>query len=118
MLAIVLVIGFGGFLMGKGEVKSSNNAVAQGSGEAQAIVIGMKNYNYYPNTIKVKAGQPIKLSLDKSVGGCFRDFTIRQLGIRKYLSTPSDILEFTISEPGTYNFACSMGMGTGKIIAE
>lgn len=120
-MIVALLLGAGALLMGKNSdanITGKSVAVTETSGEVQKIVIGMKNYNYYPNTVKVKAGQPIKLSLDQSVSGCFRDFTIRQLGIRKYLPNTSDTLEFVIETPGTYVFACSMGMGTGKIIAE
>ena len=56
--------------------------------------------------------------IDKSVVGCYRGFTIRELGISKYLPTPDDYVEFTPTEPGTYGFACLMGMGTGTLVVE
>lgn len=93
----------------------SGNVVA-GTGEIQEVVIGMKNYNYYPDTINLKAGIPARVSLDDSVYGCFRDFTIRDLGVREYLKTSEDYVEFTPTDPGTYPFACSMGMGFGKLV--
>jgi len=96
--------------------ESSSNLVS--SGEVQKIILSMKNGNYYPNTIRVKANQPVSISLDKNVGGCYRSFTIRQLGLAKYLPTPSDTINFTPKEKGIYNFACSMGMGTGTLIVE
>lgn len=86
--------------------------------DARKIVIGIKNYNYYPNTIKLKVGEPVSISLDSSVQGCFRSFTIRELGIAKYLATPKDAIEFTPNKKGTFRFACSMGMGTGTFIIE
>lgn len=82
------------------------------------IVLGMKNFNYYPNTIKIKANIPVEISLDNTVQGCYRDFTIRALGIEKYLRTPQDTLTFTPTKSGTFTFACSMNMGTGKLIVE
>ena len=84
----------------------------------QNIVIGFKNYNYYPNQIRVKAGQKISITLDDSVTGCYRAFTIRSLGISEYLISSTDTLELTIKKPGTYKFSCSMGMGTGTLIVE
>jgi plastocyanin domain-containing protein len=88
------------------------------SGDVQKVVIGVKNYNYYPNTIKVQAGKPVSITLDSSVRGCLRDFTIRSFGIKKYLKTPQDTVEFTPTQKGTYTFACSMGMGTGTLVVE
>ncbi|HLD00913.1 MAG TPA: cupredoxin domain-containing protein [Candidatus Nanoarchaeia archaeon] len=88
------------------------------SSEIQKIVIGFKNYNYYPNLITVKVGVPVSISLDESVGGCLRDFTIRELGIRQYLKTPQESIQFVPTKPGKYTFACSMGMGTGTLVVE
>ena len=120
---ILLVIIVAGFFMlnqsGSGlefqNEQVSGNVVA-GTGEIQEVVIGMKNYNYYPDTINLKAGIPARVSLDDSVYGCFRDLTIRDFGIREYLKTSEDYVEFTPMEPGTYPFACSMGMGFGKLV--
>jgi plastocyanin domain-containing protein len=117
---IILLILIGGFLFLKsGDSSTSENTLnGNSNGEVQKVVIGMNNYNYYPNTIKVKAGIPVSISLDESVYGCFRDFTIREFGVRKYLKTPQDTVEFTPTKKGTYTFACSMGMGTGTLIVE
>ena len=84
--------------------------------DANTIVLGFKNGNYYPNTIEVKEGQPVRIRLDSSIRGCYRDFTIRSLGIRKYLPAPNDVIEFIAPAKGTYGFSCSMGMGTGTLL--
>ena len=121
LIGIVILITFGGyFILGSSKDGSiTGNIVAVNPNkEMQKVVIGLKNFNYYPNTIKVKAGKPISISLDQSVSGCLRDFTIRDLGIRKYLRTPSDTVEFTPTKPGVYRFSCIMGMGTGTLIVE
>ncbi len=113
---LIVVAGFFFLKSGSGSSNENNN-VNSVSGEVQNVVLSYKNYNYYPNTITVKAGQPVRISLDNSVSGCYRGFTIRQLGIAKNLRTPSDYVEFT-PQKGTYRFACSMGMGTGTLIVE
>lgn len=121
-IGILILVAIGGiFLFGDSNSVSAGKItgdVVQGSGEVQEVVIGMKNYNYYPNTVKVNVGQPVRISLDESVYGCFRDFTVREFGIRKYLKSSSDYVEFTPDKTGTFTFACSMGMGTGRLIVE
>lgn len=114
---VVLIAIIGGFFYFNSSGSVSGNAVS-GSGNAQKIVLSFQNGNYYPNTITVKSGQPVQISLDSSVRGCYRTFTIRQLGIVKNLASPGDYVEFTPSQPGTYRFACGMGMGTGTMIVE
>ncbi len=119
-IAIFLLIVGGGVFMVKGDSGQgvSGNVVAVGTGDAQELSIGMKDYNYYPETVTVDAGKPVRLQLDDSVYGCFRDLVVRGTNIKKYLATPNDVLEFTIDKPGTYTFACSMGMGAGKLIVQ
>ncbi len=95
-----------------------NSASADSGSNFQKVVLSMQNYNYYPNTVTVKSGQPVRIYLDSSVQGCYRGFTIRSFGIAKYLATPSDYVEFTPTQKGTFQFACSMGMGRGTLIVE
>ena len=72
---IILIISAIYFISGTDGSSITGNAVANDfRGEMQNIVIGMKNFNYYPNTIKVKAGKPVSISLDKTVSGCLRGF--------------------------------------------
>jgi len=118
LIGIVLLIVIVGFFFLSGESASANLIKENSGGEVQEVVIGMKNYNYYPNTIRVKAGMPVSIALDETVSGCFRDFTIREFGVHEYLRTPQDSVEFTPTKKGSYTFACSMGMGTGTLIVE
>lgn len=115
IILLVLVIG-GYFVMSKDQVVGGNTGA--GEGETQKVVLSIKNGNYYPQEIRVKANQPVEISLDSSVAGCYRSFTIRDLGVAKYLATPQDSVAFTPTKTGTYVFACSMGMGTGKLVVE
>ncbi len=117
IVVLLAVVGF--FVLGSGD-KSDDliNGDDIGQGDAQKIVLSEKDYNYYPKEVKVKAGQRVSLSLDSNVKGCLRAFTIRSLGVNKYLQTPKDSVEFTPTKAGTYTFSCSMGMGYGKLIVE
>lgn len=94
------------------------NGNVMSAGEVQKVVIGARGGQFHPQTISVKAGQPVELSLDSSVQGCLRDFTIRDFNIHEYLATPQDTLTFTPQEKGEYSFACSMGMAFGKLVVE
>ena len=59
-----------------------------------------------------------EITLDKSVSGCYRSFNIRDIGVSQYSKDPSQKITFTPTKPGTYTFACSMGMGYGKLIVK
>lgn len=86
--------------------------------QTQKLTLSFKNYNYYPNTITVKQGIPVEITLDNSIKGCYRSFNIRGLGVSKYSSSPSDTITFTPDKKGSFEFACGMHMGTGTIIVE
>jgi len=116
----ILVILVGGFFYYEYQSQSYSDlsSISDDSGNFQKVVLSMKNYNYYPNTVTVKVDQPVRIYLDSSVGGCYRTFTIKQLNIYKSLPTTSDYIEFTPAQKGTFRFACSMGMGYGNLIVE
>ncbi|MGV8142079.1 MAG: cupredoxin domain-containing protein [Candidatus Pacearchaeota archaeon] len=84
-------------------------------GDLQKVTLSIKDLNYYPSKITVQAGKPVELTLDSSVTGCFRAFTVRELGLVKYSKKPSEKIIFTPTKPGSYTFACSMGMGFGTL---
>jgi plastocyanin domain-containing protein len=121
VVAIILIIGFGIFLISGSKITNSTGNVDSGSnsdsGNIQKITIGIANHNYSPQTIKVKVNEPVRIYLDDSVTGCYRAFTIRDLGVSKFIQS-GDYVEFTPNKKGTFQFACSMGMGTGTLIVE
>ena len=87
--------------------------------DMQIVNLGVANYNYDPQTIKVKANKPVKIIGNMNqLKGCLRSFNIRDLGISKVFSNNDNVLEFTPKEKGTHSFSCSMGMGYGQLIIE
>ncbi len=87
-------------------------------GETQKAVLSQNGLNYAD--LRVKAGQPIEITADSSVGGCLRSvvFKLNGKAYSKYLKTTSDVLTLPALEKGTYTFSCTMGMGFGKLIVE
>ena len=83
----------------------------------QRITLGFTN-NYEPNTIYVKSGIPVEITLDKTVKGCFRGFNINDLGVSKLSSNPDDVIKFTPTNKGSFRFNCGMNMGYGTIVVE
>lgn len=107
------------FLFSQNFSTSNGSAVSNlGSSDLQKITIGMRNYNYYPNTIKVNANQLTEITLDSSVIGCYRSFSIPQFGVNKYSQNPGDKIIFTPIKKGTFQYRCSMGMAKGTFIVE
>lgn len=129
VIAIVLISGFWFFYNSPGRNSIGNvvnENIAQDNKDSpnsstnnkiQKITLSMKG-NYYPNTITVKSGVLVEISLDRSVSGCYRSFSIPDLGVRKLSSNPNDTIKFTPNQKGNFRFQCSMGMGTGTIIVE
>ena len=119
-IVLLLVAGYV-FISNDGEYQNGGNTnivSAAGNGEIQKITLSMKNYNYYPNTIKVKEGVPVEITLDEGVVGCYRAFTIRDFGVQVYSKTPNEKITFTPNKKGTFGFSCAMGMGRGTLIVE
>jgi plastocyanin domain-containing protein len=116
---LILIVASGFFMFGKGSTGSVvDNPVQQRDGKVQQVVLSMKDLNYYPQEIRVKEGQPVSITLDSSVQGCLRSFTIRELGVHGLSTSPSETIDFTPTKKGVFKFMCSMGMGYGKLIVE
>ena len=125
VIIIIIVAGFYFFNNSSAGVNGNavNNVNVNGntntnSADAQKITLRMKNGNYYPNIIEVESNKQVEITLDNSIGGCYRSFTIRDLGIAKNSRSAEDKIIFTPTKKGTFRFACSMGMGTGTIIVK
>ena len=99
VVGIVILLVIGGYFVFANTQKEntavSGNVVNNLEG-VQKVVLSVKNANYYPNTINVKAGQPVSLTLDSSVQGCLRSFNIKDLGVQGYSQNPGK----TIDLPG------------------
>src|SRR3989344_1389491 len=95
---ILFSVAFGIFLFSQDAFQLPQNTLIPppdyGDEQVQNITLSLKNYNYYPNTIKVKSGTPVSITLDSSVYGCYRSITIDKLRVLKYSLNPQDTIEF------------------------
>ena len=109
------VVGIG-LLLGIGYYLLVPSSVSLPSGEIQKVTLSFREGDYFPQTITVRAHVPVAVYLDSSVKGCYRSFTVPALRVTGFARTPADPILFTPSSPGTYEFRCSMGMGTGTLV--
>lgn len=75
---------------------------------------------YSPNTIRAKAGRPVRLVFDrKDNASCSEEVVIPAFGIRKFLPTGErTAIDITPVEAGRIPFTCGMGMLTGTILVD
>ncbi len=120
---VVIALGIFNFQNGYALVKlgrsvGGNDAVQTGvpAKDAQIIRITQKANGYFPSTLSVKKGQPVKLIIDSEDSyTCATSFIMPKAGIRKTLEPGENVLEFTPDKVGVLPFSCSMGMYRGVI---
>lgn len=78
----------------------------------QVVELKYENYQYqlYPNVMK--KGVPVKMEVDlNTVTGCMVAVRIPSFNVAKTVSQGDNVITFTPDKAGTFNIACSMGMG-------
>lgn len=90
-----------------------------GAAGIQEVTVTVRG-GYDPSTIRVKAGQPVRLIFDRQeTSGCSEEVVFPDFAIRKFLPPHQRILiELTPPAPGTYGFTCGMSMLHGRLVAE
>lgn len=93
------------------------SAVTTSPEGVQKITIGIFNNGYKPNSIKVKRGVPVELTLtSKDTYSCALSFVFKEFGIKTFLdATDTKTFTFTPTKPGKFTFTCSMGMYSGTL---
>lgn len=92
-----------------------------GDGTTQSVsnnvTINVLNSGYSPRYVRVKAGEPVQLTLQSNdTYSCALAFVLKEFGISTFLeSTDTQTFTFTPQKPGKYTFTCSMGMYTGTL---
>jgi cytochrome c oxidase subunit II len=88
--------------------------------ETRKITIVAKKYEFTPNRIELKAGEPVELTLQSE--DAKHGFVCKDLKTEKVTYDPQNphTIKFTPEKPGTYEFHCShfCGFGHSKMKGE
>jgi plastocyanin len=84
----------------------------------QVVKISIKDGTYIPNTFTVKAGMPVTVSFEGTATGCLGHPTFKSLNKVADATKSSASLNLGTLAPGTYKFACSMGMNAGTLTVQ
>lgn len=74
---------------------------------------------YSPSTIRVVAGQPVRLTFDRrESSSCSEEVVFPAFNLRRFLpENERTSVDITPPAPGTYEFTCGMGMLHGRVVA-
>ena len=118
---LVAVLGISMFSQGfRLSGQSTVTADAGGSAartEDVQVVNSTLSSGAYPD-ITVRAGVPVRWVIDApqgSVNGCNYDMVIGVYGIEYQFQTEENVIAFTPTQAGTYDYTCWMGMISGTI---
>jgi plastocyanin len=83
---------------------------ASSNEEVQEITLEATEFSYSLESITVKKGQKVKLTLVNK-GRMSHDFVVERMNVTTELASPGETVttEFTIQDAGTYTFYCSLG---------
>nr|WP_294488826.1 sulfite exporter TauE/SafE family protein [uncultured Anaerosporobacter sp.] len=103
------------FISGTSNNEGSESSVIVKEG-VQVIHSTLSPGSYPP--ITVQAGMPVKWVIDApkgSINGCNYKLYINEYGIEHQFKSGENIIEFTPTKSGTFNYSCWMGMIRGTI---
>jgi plastocyanin len=83
----------------------------------QKISVDLSKGYYDPSAIQLKAGVPAEITFGQS-RGCTGIVQSQQLGFSEDLSSGPKTVKIAALQPGTYQFACGMGMVTGSVVVK
>lgn len=94
--------------------------VAPVAGAARSEATIVVHGGYEPSTIRVRAGEPVRLTFDRQeTSPCSEEIVFPDFGIRRFLPAyEKTTIELTPQAPGRYEFTCGMSMLRGVMIAE
>lgn len=94
-------------------------AAATGAGGLQEVTVVVQG-GYSPSEVRVRRGAPVRIVFDRrEKTGCTEEVVFPDFGIHRFLPPEErTAIELPPPAPGSYEFACGMGMFRGKVIVE
>lgn len=97
--------------------KLTSNVTLAENGASQTAEVTVTN-GYNPKTTVLQSDTPTKLTFKKGGVSCAGSINLSALGVDKIIRVfDSDQSVDVNLKPGTYNYSCSMGMYSGRIVA-
>lgn len=98
-------------------VATERTANVVDSAGTQLVATSVVREGYSPATTVIYAGEPVEWTLTPEFKGCQSMVVASSLGLApiEVLFGPATV-SFTAEEPGTYPYACAMGMYTGEFV--
>ena len=108
-----------GVLLSAGLLIGAVSQNAQAHGGAQDVTVTITSKGYSPSSINVKGGQKVHMTFVSKGDGCGNAVTIPALKKSFTLKKgEKKSIAFTPKKGQTINFACSMKMFKGKVVAK
>lgn len=94
-------------------------ATAKVVGGVQEVVIVVRG-GYDPATVRVAAGQPVRLVFDRQEeSSCSEEIVIPDFGIRRFLPAHQrTTVDLPAGPAGRHQMSCGMGMLHGELVVE
>jgi len=100
-------------------VATTSGAAVLAADGVQTVQLSVQGTTYLPNPVRVKKGIPVQLVADVSkMPGCSKSIVIPEFGVRKTVSAADNVITFTPTVSGTFQFSCSMNMYRGQLVVE
>lgn len=108
------------FVAGQTVAVAAPMAGVAGAPTAIPEVVIVVDGGYAPNTIRARAGQPLRLVFDRrDDSSCSEEVVIPAFGIKRFLPTGERTsIEVTPAQAGRIPFTCGMGMLKGTILVD
>lgn len=109
------------FLFVARSASSTAATVPMSASEGQAADVTITvDGGYSPSAIRVRSGEPVRLTFDRvDTASCSDEVVFPDFGIRRFLPTGErTTIEITPPAPGRYPFTCGMSMHRGVVVAE
>lgn len=105
------------FFVAEGTAAAVASSGAEGATPVVEIAV---RGGYQPSTVRVKAGERVRLVFDRQESAsCSEEIVIPAFAVRRFLPAfDRTTIELTPETPGTYEFTCGMSMLRGRLVVE